>query len=132
MVVIPLKILLPALASLVDPFLVADNVPVNVQPLNSRVGLMVVTLPPKADEGPKLRLPAPVRVRLCAVAPICVNCLSSRVPVVKPPDPTEIVLPEAKVAEAVVLLLQNCTPCPLVEVTTILPLKTVPDEFELT
>jgi hypothetical protein len=130
--VTPLKILLPLLASLVVPFFVAVTVPLNVHPLNSNVGLTTVRLPPKADVGPKVRLLVPVRVRLCAVLPCCVNCRRYRVPMEKPPDPTEIVSPEASVAVAVLLPLQNTTPCPLVEETTMLPLKTVPAEFWLT
>src|SRR5580692_7808455 len=87
----PLKMLLPIEASLDAPFLIDVTVPLNVQPLNSSVGLTVVVFPPNADEGPKVRFPAPVRVRLCAVAPDCVNCRSNNVPAVNPPAPTEMV-----------------------------------------
>src|SRR5580658_9492180 len=107
----PLKMLFPEDASLDEPFLVELTVPLKVQPLKNSVGLTVVVFPPNAEEGPKVRFPAPVRVRLCAVGPDWVNCRSNKVPAVKPPAPTEIVYPDDKVAVALVLPLQNCTPC---------------------
>src|ERR1700722_2027454 len=128
----PVNVLLPAEASLEAPFLVAETVPLKKHPLKKRVGLTVVILPPKAEEGPKGGLPLPVRVRFCRVGPDWVNCRSNSVPAEKPPEPMLMVLPAERLAVAVVLPLQNCTPCPLVELTTTLPAKIVPVELVLT
>ena len=52
-------------------------------------------------------------------------------PAENPPVPTEIVLFATKVAVAL-LAPQNCTPCPFVDVTSMLSLNIVPAEFQLT
>ena len=100
-------------------------VPLNVAPFMYNVGLDATTFPPKVDDGPNVKLPVPVNAKFCAVLPDCVNCFNNNVPAENPPAPTEIVLFAAKVAVAVLLPPQNCTPCPFVEVTTILSLNEV-------
>ena len=106
-------------------------VPLKVVPFRKKVGLTAVTFPPKAEEGPRVRFPVPVRVRLCGVAPVWVNCRRDRVPAEKPPAPMLMLLPPAKVLVAVAPP-PNWTPAPFVDVTTILLLKIVPAEFWLT
>src|SRR5882724_5787016 len=93
----PLNVLLPIEASLVVPFFVDVTVPLKLQPLKNKVGLIVVTFPPKEEDGPKVRLLVPVSVRFCAVAPICENCLSNNIPLENPPAPTVMVLVADKV-----------------------------------
>src|SRR6186713_649674 len=98
MVKAPLKVLLPGEASELLPFFVETTVPPKLQPLNNRVGLTVVIFPPIAEEGPKVRLPVPVNVRLLGVVPSCVNWRSHRRPAEKPADPIARHLPAASVA----------------------------------
>lgn len=74
-VVLPLKILLPILASLVVPVLVVFTVPENVQPLKYKPGLTAVTLPPIKEEGPNCKDVAVLfNVRFTGTLPSCVNC----------------------------------------------------------
>src|SRR5579871_4470524 len=122
----PLKTLPPWLQSPVGPVFVKSEVPLKVAPLRYRVGLEEVKPPLKVDAGPTVRLPVPVSVRFSATTPVCVNCRSSKVPLVKPAGPTKRAF--ANVTVAVTLLLQNCTPVPLVEVTVMLLLNIVPVE----
>src|SRR6202035_157498 len=103
----PLNILLPAELSFVAPFFEEVTVPPKLQPLKYKVGLTVVIFPPNMDDGPKVKLAVPVRLRFCAVAPACVNCLSNSKPAEKPPAPTVIVFVAVRVAVAVIFPPQN-------------------------
>src|ERR1700733_8528373 len=96
----PLKTFPPWLKSPVVPVFVILVVPEKVQPFKYRVGLVAVTLPPKADTGPKVSAAVPVRGRFCGVAPTCVNCRSNKVPAEKPAGPMLILSPADKLAEA--------------------------------
>ena len=118
----------PLLKSPVVPVLVRLANPLKVQPFKKKVGLVAVTFPPKVAEGPNVRFAAPVNVIICAVAAVCVNCLNSKVPAEKPAVPMLMNWPAARL-EVQAPLASNCTPVPLVEVTTMLSLKVVPDEF---
>src|SRR5258708_25607004 len=124
----PLKTLFPELQSPVAPVLVRSVVPLKVVTVKGRLGMEVVRLPLKEEEGPCVKEPAPVRARFCAVAPTWVNCLSDKVPAEKPAAPMPMVLVADKLMVAVAPPPKK-TPNPLVELTTILSLKMVPAEF---
>src|ERR1700754_3285368 len=102
--------------------------PLKLQPLRNREGLERVTSPSKEEDGPIVRLPAPLKVRFCAVGPVCLNARRYKVPAEKPPAPIVRSFVAASVQVAVAFP-PNITPCPLLEETTILWLNKVPAEF---
>src|SRR6185437_10974549 len=128
----PPNVFPPLLQSPEAPVFVKLLVPLKLHPLRNSDGLEEVIFPSNEDEGPNVRMPVPESVKLWAVAPVCVNCLSRRVPAEKPPGAIATVKPAARAAVAVVLRLQNKTPWPFVLLTRILLLKVVPGEYEPT
>ncbi len=99
MVTVELKVSPPKDHSPVAPVLVRLVTPEKTEPFNKMRGETAVKSPPKEDEGPVWSsVYVPVRIRLFALLPSCVNCLSDSVPVVKLPELTCKPYPAARVA----------------------------------
>jgi hypothetical protein len=96
-------------------------------------GDTAVKSPPKEEEGPTCRsVLAPVRVRLFAVLPSCVNCLRDNVPVEKLPELTCIPYPAARITVDAVFGEKYIPVEEPVLDRLIFPLKVFPAEFHPT
>ena len=89
------------------------------------MGAVKVTLPLKVVPVSRYKPAVPVRVKAWAVEPVWVKPLNLSVPAEKPLPPTVMALVSAKVE--VPPLLPKITPVPEVLLTTMFPLKAVPE-----
>ena len=103
MLQMPLNVFPPVLKSPVVPVFVKLVAPLNIHPFRNRLPLVVVTSPPNEEVGPKVNEAVPVKGRLTAAFPSCVNLSIWRYPTLKPAAPIEIVFPAARVTSVVAL-----------------------------
>ncbi len=115
---LPLKVHPPKPASLDVPFFTKTTSSAKVPPFKAIPPAITFNFPAIFTSGPKVTTPVPDKLIFCVVFPNCVTLPIIKLPLEKPSDPTEMILPAANDDEPV-LVLNRTPPLPLLLTSTL-------------